>query len=155
LAVLLGAAAVHVLTAGALGVLVFCLGGYQASRANRFRELRADVRGLVEGSGATALRAPWSAVRGMERRHWQNDSSPELREVVVSTTAGEMLFSLSDPGAEAMEAGIRRVLAAREAGYALPSRAPVSDAALSPVRLDGEAEAERGLSRAGGGGGEA
>jgi hypothetical protein len=105
--------------------------------------IRADVNGLVAGR---RRRVPWSAVRRMS-------VGGKNGPLVVLRTDGEPIrFSRQAAGGAALEKGIRALLAARDAGHALPSDQPLSDAALSQARLSGEGDTERGLSRVEGGG---
>jgi len=114
----------------------------------RLRGLQADVDGLSAGHGAEARRVPWAGVLSAERIYAGGECSAEDRGVLVNTTAGPFHFVITDPGAKALEDGILNVLAARAAGYNLPSRAPISDAALSVAGEEHAPEAGRGLSRA-------
>jgi hypothetical protein len=107
-------------------------------RERRSRVIRADVNGLVVGNRRASLRVPWSAVRSIDR------TANKLR---ATTDAGRIVFDAKDSGSAQLEAGIRRLLAARDAGRALPSAEPVSAAAISQARLTGEAP-EAALSRA-------
>jgi hypothetical protein len=121
--------------------------GWSAWTQWRFRVVRADVTGLVAGVGRQRMSVPWAAVRSIERQTTRRARGPTAEIVVVKTDQGEIRFVPADKGGVELEEGIRRVLAERDAGRLLPSGAPLSDAALSRVRLTGESDAERGLSR--------
>jgi hypothetical protein len=119
-------------------------------------QVRADVSGLVLGCGKRCRRVPWSAVRRIdeaavplyERRFRLPRKSPKPdRSVVVSIEAGLFTILLDNAGGEQLAAGIRALVAARDAGHALPSQAPLSDAALSQARMTGDADAQRGISQ--------
>lgn len=131
------------------------LGLWRAGRERSQREVRAEVSGLVARRGREEMRVAWSAVRRVDRRaapmgrcYLTRSRFEADREVLVTTEDGVISFLLSDAGARQLEDGIGRLLEARAAGHALPSGAPLSDAAISQVRLRGEADAGRGLSRA-------
>jgi hypothetical protein len=137
-------------------ILLACPGMLLEGRHQPQREVRADVSGLARGRGRAGLQVPWSAVRSIDDRvapflldwyHTARPGEPASRQVRVTTDAGEISFLRNDPGGAQLEAGIRKLLAARDAGHALPSGAPLSEAALSQARLSGESDAERGLSR--------
>jgi hypothetical protein len=127
--------------------LVACvaLGALLAVRTRRSREVRADVHGLTARRGSERLRVPWSEVQRMEM-HRPTKGLLDF-ELTVTTDEGAIRFPLLDAGGGELMVGISRLLASRDAGYDLPSRAPLSDAALSPARLGGETDPERGLSR--------
>jgi hypothetical protein len=115
----------------------------------RAQEVRADVQGLSARFGREWLRVPWSAVRDIWRSGAMADlyGAPSFDHVTIETDGGLIRFLPTSSGAAAMESGIRALLAARDAGRALPSAAPLSAAALSQARLTGESDAERGLSQ--------
>jgi hypothetical protein len=124
-------------------------------------EVSADVNGLARGRGRVRSQVPWSAVRSIDDGpvpfvlDWYRNPRPDdadHRQLVVTTDEGVIRFLRNDPGGAQLEAGIRALISARDAGHALPSGAPLSDAALSQARLSGEGDAERGLSRVGEGG---
>jgi hypothetical protein len=133
---------------------VLGIGHAAAGREQRSRAVTADVSGLVARRGRKRWWVPWSVVRHVDRRAAPQSrfylSSTEYeadREVRVTTDEGVFGFLLSDSGGRALAGGMAALLAARDAGHALPSRGPLSDAAISHVRLTAEGDAERGLSR--------
>jgi hypothetical protein len=122
----------------------------------RRRVVSADVRGLVGWMDQRRVEVPWSAVRRIDLGDVPLvDRSLSIisrrraagQQVLVTTDEGGIRFLRCDGGGEQLESGIRALLAARDAGHALPSQGPLSDAAISPARLTGEQDAERGLSQ--------
>lgn len=101
------------------------------------RAVEADARGLSVRRGRKREYHAWSDIASLgETRH----------DWVIATTAGEVALSRVARGADRVIGIVKRILAMRDRGAALPSQAPMPEVALSLARDRGERDAARGLS---------
>ncbi len=122
--------------AGATGP-VFMLLSSAAMLLGSARAVRADAQGLSVLRRGRRERFAWSEVTGVE---------PMPRLWILRTARGNVTISIFARGHDRIIGIIRRLLAAREDGLALPQEQPVPEAALSRLTGDEGATAARGLS---------
>jgi hypothetical protein len=147
---LIGGATAFVLASRQLGeknvpfwlLMAMLVGGWAGAILLRRRRtcVWADAQGLFVRAGRWSAGVAWGDLQSIQEG---NDG----RSLFWDVSAGVQQFRFSDdaPGAAVIADAIARAVAANDLGWALPSRRPVSDAALSASAS--EADADRGLSR--------
>lgn len=137
-----GAAVLFGVVAIALAVLLGQVSG--ANRRHVVDPVSADGHSLATGRGPSQRTIAWQALTGV-RTELRADGM--VVDVDLLTAAGAQHFRAGEHRAARLLSVCRRVVRANRARFEPGGPQPVADTALSPARLTGESDAERGLSQ--------